>query len=316
MTAEQLRKRWQTESGQSSLKVIKKAFKSGRLPRTDLILPERIENRADFRGIALPQAKIFEIAFSGADFSYADLSDAWIEHCVFHDAIFLKTNLSRVADHGNRFEEARFVGSDFREAALGYEGSKYTKCDFEKCKFNGAVFIRAEFEECVFKDCELTSVDFNVSSFVRCKFIGKLEDVRFRGDYAFTKDRDRFGPHKNPKMDRVDFSEASLSWLSVTDGASLGTIVLPDDPYIFRLDNLDRVLPFAKEQVRRRFSGHDLEAAELFFHVRLQYASSQKESIINLHDYAKPPVSKTFIRELKELLLEAHEQLTKGKGNQ
>ena len=122
-----------TAEGKAKARTIEKALRNGKISKDEAFV--EVDGKADLRAIPLAEGKIAGAALEDVDLSYSDLSGAWIERSTFNSAIFDAADLSGIADHGNSFDEARFVGTDFRKAALGYEGSRFRKCHFEKCKF-------------------------------------------------------------------------------------------------------------------------------------------------------------------------------------
>ena len=168
-----------------------------------------INDKIDLRGFPLPSARpIRNYRISHADFTEASFDNAWIEGCQFDDTIFDKAFFEGVRDHGNQFSNCSFIKTNFRCAGIGHKGTSYQNCLFEKCKFAKTGFVRAEYDNCIFNSCNLKGVDFNASSFNKCEFIGKLDDVWFRGGYGYQSFYDDFGIPRKNKMKNVSFKKS------------------------------------------------------------------------------------------------------------
>lgn len=306
-----IRERWKSKEGERYRDVLLKSLSSSK-PSPDYSVFGEVGGKRDLRGISLEGLMIKKSSFQNLDLSYSNLENAWIESSTFENVLFYKTNLRDASDHGNSFRTVQFFETDFRYSQLGYDGSRFEMCDFVNCNFSKAGWTRAELKDCVFDNCRLNGVDFNVSRLERCKFIGLLDDVWFRAEYASPKFVEKYGPFNKNTMDWVDFSEAKLSWLSFSGGVPLGSIRLPDDPFIFYLDRLDEVLPKASKLAEERFEGEERDAALFFFQVQLQLGiSKQTERIFTIADYikSKPQLSTEFLNKLKSLLFEVREKL-------
>jgi|GEM_PF-3068241 len=296
-----LRDRWSFPEGAIVLDSLNAAF-SGKLDSSSMPAFGAIDGRVDLRGLSLPNAMLTDVTLNRMDLSHSRLGGLKLRGGRLEDVVFNGTDFSGFSDHANRYVGVIFRRADFRGAAIGFEGSEFRRCRFEDCNFGKTVFGRAEFEDCVFSNCRLKAVDFNVSSFVRCKFVGKLEDLWFRGAYPFDGDVKRFGSFKKNEMLDVDFSEAELSWITYTGGVPLGTVILPNDPYVFYMDRLSEVLPVACARCNDLFAGEDLAAAKVFFSVQFKYIPEQSEQIFTLRDYLDRGVSQSFLENLKCLL--------------
>lgn len=147
----------------------------------------------------------------------------------FENDDFTKVDFRDISDHGNEFIRCQFDRTNFRGVTIGFDGSRYVNCTFQKVPFGGAGFVRPVFEDCAFLHCVLRNVDFEAGSFVRCKFVGELRDVWFRNGYSHPLLAERFGaPPVNPMRD-VDFSEATLWGVSFGGGVDLSTVIPPKD---------------------------------------------------------------------------------------
>ncbi|MBW3667981.1 MAG: pentapeptide repeat-containing protein [Actinobacteria bacterium] len=190
------------------------------------------ESRGDLRGIdlrAVFDTKFRRLRFEEVDLGGATLGQNVIQDSEFVDVVLDGADLVGVSDQGNRWVRCSFRRADFRTAGLGYKGSRYESCVFERAEFHKTVFGRAEFDDCRFEHCNLKGVDFFGSSFVRCTFVGVLDDVWFRGTFPDKRDFKEFGRPRPNRMDYVDLRDAVLHWPTLSDGVDLSTIVPPAD---------------------------------------------------------------------------------------
>lgn len=198
----------------------------------------RIADRFDFRSLPLHSCKtLSKKNFNRLDFSNGLLQKLWIEHCTFEDVVFDRANLSELLDHCNNFKSCSFHEADFRSAMIGYGGSRYENCVFEKARFSGTAFIRPEFNSCKFLKCKLKGVNFNASSFVDCVFQGKLEKVCFKSGFAESNQVLALGEPRKNKMTGVDFSKADLCNVSFSHDCDLSSIAMPTDNSHLLYDN-------------------------------------------------------------------------------
>jgi fluoroquinolone resistance protein len=231
--AAELRNRWtQLANSRDALTSIVDGFERGKLSK-DINIFGRHNGFLDLRGLPLSGKVIKNISLDKVDLSFSSLDSVWLERADLKNVILSHVNFVDFKDHENSFYNVHFIMSDFSNAGLGYRSSKYRGCIFDKDKFSKTIFIKAEFDNCLFSKCKLKNIDFNVSSFNSCKFVGKIDDVWFRGKYAFPTDLNKFGPFRKNEMDNVDMSEAKLSWLTFTGGLNLRRIILPSDPTVF-----------------------------------------------------------------------------------
>ena len=169
------------------------------------------------------------VTFGPADFSAASLCRFWIERCAFSGSTFGGTDLGNVSEHGSEFRDCRFVKSSFRNAHLGYRGSRFVNTIFEGVDFTRAGFLRPEFDDCVFSRCKLDGCDFNGSSFARCRFTGRLRDVWFRGGFSHQDQVSSYGQPRPNRMVDVSFEHAILQESTFSDHCDLSTVRIPAD---------------------------------------------------------------------------------------
>lgn len=237
----------------------------------------------DFRGIDLSQQKIRKIKLKNIDFSHSQFSHSRIEDSVFETVYFDNVDFTDISEQGNLFYEVKFFKCKFNLAGLGYDGSQYRHCSFEKSSFKKSVFIRGEFSKTQFIDCKLKGVDFNASSFNECSFVGKLEDVWFRGGYAFPSDDTNFGKAKKNQMRNVSFSGAILEGVNFSNECDLSTVQLPDTNNYILFDNWKKRLEHLNEVIKEWPTSQRTEA-EIFSFSFLVHAKTQDWFIINIEE--------------------------------
>ena len=241
------------------------------------------EDYIDFRGLEFDNIKIKKIKFEKADLSYSGFTSAWIENCIFKDVIFESTDFTDMSDHGNQFINCIFLKCKFNYAALGYNGTRFTNCTFNNSNFTKAIFIRGEFTKCEFRHCKLKGIDFDVSSFEDCNFIGELNDVWFRGNYALASDVKHFGLAKKNKMENVSFKDATLTYVMYTNNCDLSTIRIPNTGNYQLFDNWKSRLEKTIYEINT-WSPEEKKEAESFMKYYLIHAITQDWYLINVED--------------------------------
>jgi fluoroquinolone resistance protein len=244
--------------------------------------------REDFGGIVFPQGfKIVGKKFVSVELSNSSFSNTWIEKCYFDNSLWQGGTFANASDHGNTYRNCTFQKVDFRGAVLGFLGSGFTDCRFEKCNFIKCGFIRAEFTNCTFIDCKLKGTDFNASSFEACTFIGRLDDVWFRGDYMIPTDQTRLGIPKKNQMATVSFKEAELHRLAFSQGCSLDSIVIPQyGSYTFVKKDW-RSLLLGLEHQAALFPSSIGKEVGIFTRVYLVGSDKQDQYLLNNEDIVK-----------------------------
>ncbi len=226
MTEKDLVARWRTAAGELLTKEVFGRLVSGK-SLSDLRLGEH-EGRVDLRGISAPspvqhdareekgwvvqevgglvkfqRAQLVDLDFSGGRLESFRFFNTTIANCRFDEARCQDWRLWAVD-----VTDTSFVGADLRKAVLGawYEGrgDVYQRVNFSGANLRSIVCPAATFVDCDFGDAQLAKVDFQSSSFIRCRFAGMLREVMFY-DHGFKTGK----PNPN-QMEDVDFSEAEL----------------------------------------------------------------------------------------------------------
>ncbi len=225
-----VKSRWiDSEEGRSAfVKIVKRLRKGRRLRERHTPFGLTKDGYADFRGLDLSNQKFSGIRITNADFSYSNFDRSWLKRSKFTDVLFEKTSFVETRDVGNVFENVSFIKCKFNYAGLGYDGARYKSCIFEGSSFARTLFSNAVFLACVFRNSKLNGSDFYGSSFDDCKFIGKLEDVWFRGRYSDSYlFKGPFGYARKNRMKNVSFEGAILEDVSFTNNCDLSSIILP-----------------------------------------------------------------------------------------
>ncbi len=281
MNSKELTSRWQRGIGASANTAIVRGLQKQE-SIDDLAPFEKIDNRADFRGWsagALRGIKGAELVCM--DFSYCDLSGVRMTGCSIKDVEFVKSKFKDFVDERNRYEGCYFQGTSFRGSHFGVRRTEFTHCRFERCDFSKLRFGAVEFNQCVFDTCSLKGVDFGASSFAEVDFIGKLEDVWFRGRDPFLEFTE--GPDAQPRtneMANVSFAQAELWDLTFSDNCPLSTVTLPGDGEHYLFDRWQERLQAAL----RTIEAWDNSRATSYVAAFLPHAKSQSAYILNRNE--------------------------------
>ena len=212
----------------------------------------------------------------------------WIKNKTFIDCIFLETTFNALAEHGNKFYNCVFEDINFKNVILGYDSSCYNNCTFKRVKFGA--FIKPQFKDCKFVDCDFYNVDLQASSFEHCEFVGKLENVWFRGGFPTDSLKKEFGFAKPNRMLNVSFEKAILNDITFSDNCDLSTIILPKQGQYLFFDNwneqLNKIL--AKGTTNQPIKIADDIAS--FVAIYKVHSENQKYYILNMEEYSEKAV--------------------------
>lgn len=269
----------------------------------DLRLLEH-EGRIDLRGISVPevtketlpsfrtwdlyklrgQVELKNVSLEDIDFSESMLKhirffNSKIINCRFEDADCENWQL-RASDVGR----TTFVRANLRSAVLGVwfegRGNKYESVDFSRADMRGLISTSETHIDCDFSHARLDKIDFQSSSFIRCRFAGEVREVIFY-DLAFKSKK----PDPNP-MEDVDFSKAELRWVEFRH-LDLDRVRLPEDENHIVLKNYGCVLRRALAAARQseRPSSRALTAV---LENRLKWIGPRQEiGVFNRLDFRK-----------------------------
>lgn len=130
-------------------------------------------------------------------------------------------------------------------------------------------------------------MDFQASSFEHCAFIGKVENVWFRGGFPTDSLRREFGHAKPNIILDVSFENAILHDVTFSDNCDLSTIVLPrQGRYVF-FDNWDKQLNIIKKKGITHQSATTKDIIISFVEKYKVHSDSQRYYILNTEDLLK-----------------------------
>ncbi|MCW2640506.1 MAG: pentapeptide repeat-containing protein [Dactylosporangium sp.] len=172
------------------------------------------------------------ITVRGATLADLDLSGAHLDHLRFFDSTLRNCRFDKARCRDWRgwnltVEESSFQGANLRDSALGTwhdgRGNSYRAVDFSGADLRGIVCQGAEFVDCEFTAARLDKVEFGGCDFVRCRFGGLLDEVRFLAEPMIGVDKP-----EPASMRDVDFSTATLRWVEFR-GLTLDRVTLPPE---------------------------------------------------------------------------------------
>jgi len=291
--------RWRSDGGKTLAEEVV-ARLLARRPLDDLGLGTH-EGRVDLRGLPFPQpqrlrrfekdgwfieelsdrvcfksTRLVGLDLSGAVMDTVRFWDTKVEDCRFDGARCQHLGLVRT-----EVTDCSFVGADFRQSALGAwadGGNVFCRVTFDGADFRVGSCPAATFIDCDFSQARIEKVDFQSSSFVRCRFAGELREVMFY-DYGFKTGK----PDPNP-MEDVDFADAVLRDVEFRR-LSLDRVTFPKGPEHLVV----RRYRCAVERAIAELVGDESREARLLkvsFEHRLKWAGPKQEiGVFSLVDY-------------------------------
>lgn len=136
--------------------------------------------------------------------------------CEFYDCIFDNVKMLNIREAQCSFRDCIFRKGIYR-GFLGSGESHYKNVQFQSVKMHGTQMWWPNFENCLFQNCNLRGTDFGGAHFKNVKFVGKVDNVWFRGKVPDRYKEDcRWRPEIDERWEQVfpmevDFSEAMLS---------------------------------------------------------------------------------------------------------
>lgn len=280
-----LESRWGVEEGKRFIDALVYEARSGNGYRIEESPFGRTESGLwDFRGLQVPrETQLRRVSFCPGDYSGSAWSRVWIERSTFEGSVFDDARFLSATDHGNSVSNCRFLRASFRNAGIGYRGSRYSACSFERVDFRGAGFIRPEFDDCTFVDCRLDGSDFNGASFERCSFSGEVTDVWFRGGFWSSYSLQEFGQPRKNRMQGVSFENACLRGATFSDGCNLETVTPPrDGRHALITGWMEKLLRLGEEI--EAWPASTRAEAKLFVQVHQTHARTQGHFILHRDD--------------------------------
>ncbi|CAN5911157.1 hypothetical protein BH11VER1_BH11VER1_13620 [soil metagenome] len=281
----QLENRWQEDAGKNFLDRLTLGGRSGNgFSVSESPFGMTTDGRLDLRGLRLAEkTELRKVTFSPSDLGAASWKGIWLERCTFNESSFVGAGFQKIAEHGNIFTNCTFLKSSFREAAIGYRGSRFENCTFDGVDFSRAVFVRPEFDGCEFHHCKLDGCDLNGSSFERCRFVGTLRGVWFRGGFAHPNDLSRHGHPRPNRMAEVSFESAALRDVTFSNGCDLSSVRPPNDGHHVLVAQWSEKLQNLQNQ-SFSWSENQRKAASAFASTNLVHARTQDWFILNRDD--------------------------------
>lgn len=275
--------RWQTLEGQKKREQIIKCLINNK-PIENLPFIEKIEGFFDLRGIyydektTLKNIELENIDFSYSNFNYLILADSKIENVLFN-----MCDCTEVLQYNCKFNNCQFIKSKFRNAGFGIDGGQYSNIVFKDSNLKGAMFFYPNFSDCTFINNKLDGIDFSASHFNRVKFIGKLDDVWFRGESPKADERKvhrEKGHGLNPMI--VDFSQAELWFITYSNNCDLSKVIMPKDGKHFLVKNIKKVVKNLELGLERVNNEKAKKFVEEFIEMYKYHIEEQDMVILNV----------------------------------
>lgn len=259
--------------------------------------------------------------FRKVDFSLADFSGRYIENCEFYDCIFNNTVMCDINEAENLFVDCVFKKGIYG-GALGLGESHYRNVQFHQVKMNRTSIWWPNFENCLFDRCNLKGTEFGGSHFKNVKFIGKVDGVWFKGKEE-SPNPGRYWESKYERWNQIipmeaDFSEATLSNITISDFCDLSKVILPKDGSCYLILNVEKMRNSLNNMVKERKT--KLLEILLKFHVREKEGEGMGILCLNdvhrhIQKYIAPEEQQESYTSLKEICKVLYEQgiLSSGK---
>lgn len=127
-------------------------------------------------------------------------------------------------------------------------------------------------------------MDLQASSFENCEFIGKLENVWFRGGFPTDSLKKEFGFAKPNKMLNVSFEKAILHDITFSDNCDLSTLILPKQGKYLFFDNWDEQLNMILDKGTTNQPVNIANEIASFVAIYKVHSEKQKYYILNIED--------------------------------
>ncbi len=228
----------------------------------------RFDGKLDLRGFQFDEYKtrgvvVHNKVFRNIDFSYAGFDHLFFKSCRFSDCLFKYTHMLSTSDERCEFNNCVFFKTRIN-GWLGLGESLYKDILFDSANFKWTHMLWPDFENCEFRNCQFGNTDFGGSHFENVKFTGKVEDVWFRGIYEATKDNryreSAYERWNTIKPMKVDFSDARLSYIDISDYCDLSEVILPGDGSCYLITDVKAM----RKCIEDYASAFDGEEAVLF----------------------------------------------------
>jgi uncharacterized protein YjbI with pentapeptide repeats len=298
-----LRERWASPAGESQARAALQALAQG--GDVGHIGLGAVGDRIDLRGIVCPATASTDTVVGGVsaavisnttelhsavlkdiDFSYSHLDNLRLHNCNVVGCRFDSASCEGWRVWGCDFSETSFRAANMRSAMLGPwadgRGNTYAGVDFDNADLRGAVCPAATFRDSTFAHARLDGIDFQSSTFIRCRFAGPLHDVIF-WDRGF-----RIGKPDPNRMEDVDFSDAILRHVEFRR-LDMDSAALPVSSDHLLLTDYRCALERALADLGEDDSPHGRRSRALLAH-RLKWAGpSQRRGVFHRDDLGRTP---------------------------
>ena len=227
------------------------------------------------------------IIFENIDFSYANFENILFSKCKFIQCIFAHSRMISIHE-----EQCEFSNCTFKKGAisgwLGMGESIYRNVSFDSVKLVGINMSWPNFEKCQFVNCDLKRTDFGGSHFDGVKFIGKVEDVWFRGILKADEKNNRYWKSSYERWNtikpmKVDFSDATLTYIDFSDYCDLSEVVLPKDGSCYLIQDV-AVMRDCLENYKVAEKEINIVLLDILLKYHLIKRAGEKMSILSLND--------------------------------
>lgn len=302
------RARWTSPSGERHSEALIATLRRGHTSERHLLehTGRTEDGLVDLRGLSFgPGIELARALLRDMDLSHSDIGRGIFRRCTFEGILFREIESRWWNERGCQFTDVDFSQARLCDAAIGINESVYTNVGFRGTDFSGASFYRPQFTRCDFSDAKLKDIDFMVSTFVDCRFRGKLESVWFRRTWPLPRYERKHGKAKPNEMRNVDFSEVELWDPMFTGGLDLSQVVLPQDGSCVLFRHFGVALAMAIDSLRAMpWSDEDKERTAAVIEVYLESAENQPMWILNTNEMVEilgEEVGRGFVGLLRRL---------------
>ncbi len=263
------------------------------------------KNKIDLRGIVFEDfIEINDMNLDNIDFSYCNFNRALMKRCKINNCIYIACDLSYVSEwqcevSNSTFSKCKIKGS------IGIWGGTYNNVIFEKDDLKGVTIGYPDFYNCLFNNCKLDQVDFNGANFNNVKFIGKLKDVWFRGNYLpNVKLYEKFDKKRAKKSNDmiVDFSEAELEYPNFRNNCDLSKVIVPKYGEYLLIDDIKAVIEILKTLINGTKEENIINYCEFLLKTRFRVLEEQNMTLVNVEEMKKTAMKYVSIEEFDNII--------------
>lgn len=251
-----LKKRWHDSDASTYSSLVSNLFDISKVKGL-----KKNNGRWDLRGVGLPEGlHLKNTVFEGVDFTSSDFHNSTWKECTFKDVIFDNVQARYNKFWACEFKDCRFQKSDLSysllNGALDSKSGAFINVTFITSNLLHTVYGFPIVSGCVFDGCKLDKVDFNGCRFETCKFIGKLNEVIFRGVPLVNKALFPSLLVERNRMINVDFRQSTLKSVMFIDEIELDQCFFPEGPnYIVIKNKRSLIFDKARKIIDSTWSG-------------------------------------------------------------